>query len=99
MFWSAMMVKIVKQYWWALLALVAALLAVGRGRNPWKDRAEKAAEAATQAHHDVIDAEAELELERADHEAENDHRDLNDMSRADLFRDALERVRARVSGR
>ena len=96
---EAVSMKTLKKFWWAIPALVAALLAVFKGGSPRRGRAEKAQDEALEAKHEAIDAKADAVNERADHEAEVELGDLNGMSDDDLFRDALNRTRAERGGK
>lgn len=90
--------KTIKKFWWAIVPLLGLLGALLKGRPPWKGRAEKSMQEASEARHGVVDAKADAKKEANAHEAEKEHAELADMSDDDLFADALERERAKRSG-
>lgn len=90
-----MIVKIIRKFWWVLAALGAVLAAALRGRNPWRGRAQKAQEAATEAVHEAIDAKADHAKAENNHEANKELDDLGQLSDSELFDDALQRHRRR----
>ena len=93
-----MLLKTIKRFWWVLGILAAVVWAAIRGRNPWRGRAERAHDAATQAHHETIDAEGELAKEKVKHEAEKAADAVADKSVADLYNDAIDKLEPNGDG-
>ena len=84
---------------WPLAAVLAFLTLWLKQANPWKDRAEKAAQTATQAQLKAIDLKADLDKEKIKHETEQALADAGFLSDADIVAAAVDEFRRRYTNR